>query len=317
MVNEWERFSEKLPLCCACPQQWWRAGPGFVCADADDAAAVISSKHGVESGEALCASVLPIEAGGPLLFHAGLLLQQETQVIGHGELSCASQGMQAGESPVTSMRSGSPAHRWLEPLLQRLAVDTQVFGPEQAPNHVLLNAYGPGQGIMPHQDGPLYHPGVCILSLSSPTVMHFTRKGMQGGERLTRQTNHPGSCPCMFEADPSAPALHQHHVPLLAANGYRGSQLMVLSLLLWQACRLVQVWERAGREQCPGTASHPNCVSLLMQVVVNRGSCPWRSCPAACWSSAERRMSTACTALIRQAPLVCNRSLSDACGDVR
>lgn len=71
--------------------------------------------------------------------------------------------------------------RWLQPLLQRLARDTQIFGPGRDPNHVLLNAYKPGQGIMPHQDGPLYHPGVCILSLGSPTVMHFTRKSSSGG----------------------------------------------------------------------------------------------------------------------------------------
>ncbi|CAL5225806.1 g8583 [Coccomyxa viridis] len=75
----------------------------------------------------------------------------------------------------------APLPGWLEPLLQRLSRDTQVFGPGQQPNHVLLNAYKPGQGIMPHQDGPLYHPGVCILSMGSPTVMHFTRKCPQGG----------------------------------------------------------------------------------------------------------------------------------------
>ncbi len=26
------------------------------------------------------------------------------------------------------------------------------------------------------QDGPLYHPGVCILSIAAPAVMRFTRK---------------------------------------------------------------------------------------------------------------------------------------------
>ena len=72
--------------------------------------------------------------------------------------------------------------RWLVPLLQRLARDTQAFGPGEEPNHVLLNAYMPGQGIMAHQDGPLYHPGACIVSLSSPTVLHFTRKGPNPGD---------------------------------------------------------------------------------------------------------------------------------------
>ena len=31
------------------------------------------------------------------------------------------------------------------------------------------------QGIMPHKDGPLYHPRVAILSLGSHTVMEFYR----------------------------------------------------------------------------------------------------------------------------------------------
>ena len=42
-----------------------------------------------------------------------------------------------------------------------------------APNHCLINEYEPGQGIMPHQDGPLYHPTVAILSLGSHTVFNF------------------------------------------------------------------------------------------------------------------------------------------------
>ena len=44
-------------------------------------------------------------------------------------------------------------------------------------NHVLVNSYLPGEGIMPHQDGPLYHPAVCILSLGCPAIVRFWRKG--------------------------------------------------------------------------------------------------------------------------------------------
>ena len=47
---------------------------------------------------------------------------------------------------------------------------------------MLLNAYKPGQGIMAHRDGPLYHLGVCIVSLGAPTVLHFTRKSPHGGK---------------------------------------------------------------------------------------------------------------------------------------
>ncbi|KAI0292982.1 hypothetical protein B0F90DRAFT_1644327 [Multifurca ochricompacta] len=59
-------------------------------------------------------------------------------------------------------------------LISRIA-STGAFdeSPHQRPNHVILNEYRPGQGIMPHQDGPAYHPVVATLSLGSHTVMHY------------------------------------------------------------------------------------------------------------------------------------------------
>jgi alkylated DNA repair protein alkB family protein 6 len=39
--------------------------------------------------------------------------------------------------------------------------------PHGSPNHVLINEYLPGQGIMPHKDGAAYHPVVCTVSLGS------------------------------------------------------------------------------------------------------------------------------------------------------
>jgi len=45
--------------------------------------------------------------------------------------------------------------------------------PHGAPNHVILNEYLPGQGIMPHEDGPRYHPVVATISLGSHTVFHY------------------------------------------------------------------------------------------------------------------------------------------------
>jgi len=50
-------------------------------------------------------------------------------------------------------------------------VQAGVF--EEPPNHVLLNEYQRGQGIMPHQDGPLYQPVVAILSLAGPAMLQF------------------------------------------------------------------------------------------------------------------------------------------------
>ncbi|TDL26829.1 hypothetical protein BD410DRAFT_812647 [Rickenella mellea] len=43
------------------------------------------------------------------------------------------------------------------------------------PNHVIVNEYLPGQGIMPHEDGSSYHPVVATISLRSHTVFNYYR----------------------------------------------------------------------------------------------------------------------------------------------
>ncbi|KAF9484193.1 hypothetical protein BDN70DRAFT_872893 [Pholiota conissans] len=52
---------------------------------------------------------------------------------------------------------------------------TGAFGnaPHKMPNHVIMNEYLPGQGIMPHEDGPQYYPVVATLSLGSHAVFHY------------------------------------------------------------------------------------------------------------------------------------------------
>lgn len=39
---------------------------------------------------------------------------------------------------------------------------------------MLVNEYQPGQGIMPHSDGPLFHPIISTISCGSHTVLEFT-----------------------------------------------------------------------------------------------------------------------------------------------
>ena len=57
--------------------------------------------------------------------------------------------------------------------LSKALQNAGVFDAEHPPNHCLVNEYSPCQGIMPHRDGPLYHPTVAILSLQSPIVFDF------------------------------------------------------------------------------------------------------------------------------------------------
>lgn len=48
----------------------------------------------------------------------------------------------------------------------------KVFGEAEA-NHILLNEYRAGQGIMSHFDGPLFYPTITTLSVGSHTVLEF------------------------------------------------------------------------------------------------------------------------------------------------
>eukprot|EP01071_Lankesteria_metandrocarpae_P006282 Lankesteria_metandrocarpae@DN4304_c1_g1_i10.p1 len=50
--------------------------------------------------------------------------------------------------------------------LASLLVEANIFSSDKTPNHVLINSYERGGGIMPHSDGSAYHPVVAILSLS-------------------------------------------------------------------------------------------------------------------------------------------------------
>ena len=43
-------------------------------------------------------------------------------------------------------------------------VGSTAFG-QVRPNHILLNEYLPGQGIIPHIDGDLFYPTIATVSL--------------------------------------------------------------------------------------------------------------------------------------------------------
>ncbi|KAJ7092449.1 hypothetical protein B0H15DRAFT_833961 [Mycena belliarum] len=45
--------------------------------------------------------------------------------------------------------------------------------PHGKPNHIIMNEYLPGQGIMPHEDGPAYFPVVATISLGSHCIFHY------------------------------------------------------------------------------------------------------------------------------------------------
>jgi len=92
-----------------------------------------------------------------------------------------------GGHPSADRFESEPLPVWQSQLIDRLSMLLpHMFPPHLRPDHVLLNEYEAGQGIMPHRDGPLYHPRVAILSLRSHTVMRFyrdLRDSMPGAEQ--------------------------------------------------------------------------------------------------------------------------------------
>lgn len=58
--------------------------------------------------------------------------------------------------------------------------------PHGAPNHVLINEYKPGEGILPHEDGSAYFPVVCTVSLGAHAVLDVCSKDVDGGGRGKR-----------------------------------------------------------------------------------------------------------------------------------
>ncbi|XP_055693427.1 alpha-ketoglutarate-dependent dioxygenase alkB homolog 6 [Lutzomyia longipalpis] len=71
-------------------------------------------------------------------------------------------GMIAEEMPV-----------WLQTFVEKIN-NLGVLEDKKA-NHVLVNEYLPGQGIMPHTDGPLFHPVISTISCGSHTILRLQK----------------------------------------------------------------------------------------------------------------------------------------------
>ncbi|CAM1316546.1 ALKBH6 (predicted) [Pycnogonum litorale] len=71
--------------------------------------------------------------------------------------------------PKGMVREEIPA--WLKTYMERITQTTDTFHDDHKPNHVLVNEYLPGQGIMPHEDGPLFHPVITTISLGSHILL--------------------------------------------------------------------------------------------------------------------------------------------------
>nr|XP_023022716.1 alpha-ketoglutarate-dependent dioxygenase alkB homolog 6 [Leptinotarsa decemlineata] len=60
---------------------------------------------------------------------------------------------------------------WLQTYMHK--VDNLHIFNDKKSNQVLINEYLPGQGIMPHSDGPLFYPTIATITCGSHTVLEF------------------------------------------------------------------------------------------------------------------------------------------------
>ncbi|KAL2871110.1 uncharacterized protein BJX67DRAFT_216694 [Aspergillus lucknowensis] len=95
--------------------------------------------------------------------------------------------LQTYPSPLTNNNTllSSPLPSWLvspiiTPHFDRLGLFAE--SPHKAPNHVLVNEYTPGQGIMPHEDGAAYYPLVATVSLGGDIVLDLYEKNNDSGD---------------------------------------------------------------------------------------------------------------------------------------
>ncbi|CAD6222999.1 GSCOCG00005343001-RA-CDS [Cotesia congregata] len=65
--------------------------------------------------------------------------------------------------------------KWLKKYMDRIS-SLNIFSNDKLPNHVLINEYLSGQGIMGHTDGPLFHSIVTTISCGSHTLLEFTKR---------------------------------------------------------------------------------------------------------------------------------------------
>ncbi|KAI5214243.1 alpha-ketoglutarate-dependent dioxygenase alkB homolog 6 isoform X2 [Manis pentadactyla] len=78
---------------------------------------------------------------------------------------------------------------WLQRCVDKVS-DLSLFGDLPA-NHVLVNQYLPGEGIMPHEDGPLYYPTVSTISLGSHTMLDLYEPRQPKDDDPTEQPRTP------------------------------------------------------------------------------------------------------------------------------
>ncbi|CAK5105383.1 unnamed protein product [Meloidogyne enterolobii] len=76
--------------------------------------------------------------------------------------------------------------KWLENCIDKIMKipGDLTFPPENRPNHVLVNEYLPGQGILPHTDGPAFFPKISTITLGSHALLDFYEENEEHREHV-------------------------------------------------------------------------------------------------------------------------------------
>jgi alkylated DNA repair protein alkB family protein 6 len=92
-----------------------------------------------------------------------------------------------------SLISDNSMPQWLNMMIDKIMDLENGFPQSNRPNHVLINEYLPGQGIMAHTDGPAFFPMVSTISLGSHTFLDFYERIAVDEETKTKSDRYIGS----------------------------------------------------------------------------------------------------------------------------
>uniref|UniRef100_A0AC34F293 Fe2OG dioxygenase domain-containing protein n=1 Tax=Panagrolaimus sp. ES5 TaxID=591445 RepID=A0AC34F293_9BILA len=91
-----------------------------------------------------------------------------------------------------SLISDNSMPQWLTMMIDKIMELENGFPESNRPNHVLVNEYLPGQGIMAHTDGPAFFPMVSTISLGSHTFLDLYEP-INDKEAKTKSDRYIGS----------------------------------------------------------------------------------------------------------------------------
>lgn len=153
-----------------------------------------------------------------------------------------------------------PLPPWLAQLCGLVGAATAAAAPL---NHVLVNSYQPGEGIMPHRDGGAYEPRAAILSLGSAVVFDFWRDHAHAAsaELPALSVLLPPRSLLLFEGSAYERYMHSiddHFFDSLA----HVANCTADNLSRWMAEKAPSAWAQRQFERCDGESIESSCQTV-------------------------------------------------------